>query len=183
MGNSLLAEALDLAAAGWAVFPCKWQGDDGKAPLTRNGHLEATRDPEQITRWWTRWPLAMIGAPVPISMLVLDIDPRNGGILDALTAAAGPIPPTLTAWSGRNDGGRHLYFLRPAGRLTSTKLPTGVDLKVNGYCIVPPSLHPATFQPYRWDQRPAAELPPRAGRGGERVQDAAIARVDIEHEH
>ena len=158
----MLTAALDLAASGWSVLPCKWQGEHGKAPLTFRGHHEASRDPEVIRSWWTRWPLAMIGAPVPDSMLVIDLDPRNNPTcLADLEAAAGPIPDTLTAWSGRNDGGRHHYFLRPAGRLTSTRLPAGVDLKANGYCIVPPSLHPATFQGYRWDQRPAVALPPR----------------------
>jgi hypothetical protein len=24
--------ALELAAQGWAVFPCKWRGEDAKAP-------------------------------------------------------------------------------------------------------------------------------------------------------
>lgn len=73
----------------------------------------------------------------------------------------GDLPLTLTAWSGRNDGGRHLYYQRPAGTLTSTRLPEGIDLKVNGYCIVPPSVHPATSQPYRWEHHPVAPLPPR----------------------
>jgi hypothetical protein len=43
--NNLLYAALDLAAEGWAVFPCKWWGDDAKRPLTLNGHHGATRDP------------------------------------------------------------------------------------------------------------------------------------------
>jgi Bifunctional DNA primase/polymerase, N-terminal len=68
-------------------------------------------------------------------------------------------PDTATCWSGRGDGGRHLYFLRPAGPLTSTRLPRGVDLKVHGYCIVPPSVHPATGMPYRWEDHPVAPLP------------------------
>jgi Bifunctional DNA primase/polymerase, N-terminal len=67
----------------------------------------------------------------------------------------------LTAWSGRNDGGRHLYFLRPPGPLTSTRLPEGIDLKMRGYMIMPPSIHPATGQPYRWEHQPAAPLPPK----------------------
>lgn len=159
--TEMMQAALDLAAAGWAVFPCKWTGEFAKAPLTDHGHLDASRDPDVIRSWWTRWPLAMIGAPVPESMLVVDLDPRNNPTcLPELEELIGPIPETLTAWSGRNDGGRHHYFLRPAGRLTSTRLPAGVDLKVNGYCIVPPSLHPATGLPYRWDQRPAVKLPP-----------------------
>jgi hypothetical protein len=43
----------------------------------------------------------MIGARVPDSLLVIDIDPRNGGSLEALTNQVGALPETLTAWSGR----------------------------------------------------------------------------------
>jgi hypothetical protein len=111
-------------------------------------------DPDQIKLWWTKWPNAMIGAAVPESLLVIDIDPRNGGSLQALTDLVGALPETLTAWSGRNDCGHHLYFLRPPGPLTSTRLPEGIDLKINGYCIVPPSIHPATGLPYRWTTIP-----------------------------
>jgi hypothetical protein len=153
----MLAGALVLAASGWRVFPCVEHGPEAKwkSPYTEHGHLEASADPAQIRAWWSRWPAAMIGAPVPPTLLVLDLDPRNGGTLDGLP----PLPATLTAWSGRGDGGRHLYFLRPAGAFTSTRLPHGWDLKVNGYCILPPSLHPATGQPYRWDERAPAPLP------------------------
>jgi len=101
----------------------------------------------------------MIGAPVPQTLIVVDIDPRNGGSIDALEALCVPLPDTLTAWSGRGDGGRHLYFLRPAGVFTSTSLPAGIDLKANGYCILPPSIHPASGEPYRWDIHEPAALP------------------------
>lgn len=151
--------ALDLVAQGWAVSPCHWQGDRAKSPLTPHGHLDASRDPDVVRSWWARWPDAMIGAPVPAPFVVLDVDPRNGGELAELEALAGPLSETLTVWSGRGDGGRHWYFLRPAGRLTSTRLPAGIDLKAAGYCIMPPSLHPATGGPYRWEHRPAAPLP------------------------
>lgn len=147
--------ALDLAALGWRVFPCRWTGDAAKSPLTTHGHHDATVDPDQIRAWWSRWPLAMIGAPVPEPLLVLDVDPRNGGRVEAL----GDLPDTLTAVSGRGDGGRHFYFLRPAGTFTSTKLPKGIDLKVNGYCIVPPSIHPSTGKPYVWHDVDPAPLP------------------------
>ena len=63
--SSLQDAAIDLAATGWAVFPCKWRGDDAKAPLTKNGHHDASRDADQIETWWKQWPYAMIGAPVP----------------------------------------------------------------------------------------------------------------------
>ncbi len=156
--------ALELATAGWFVFPC--HESDGsrslaKAPRTPHGHLDATRDPRIIDAWWIRWAIAMIGAPVPEALLVLDIDPRNGGSLETLEALTGPLPATLTTWSGRNDGGRHLYFRRPMALLTGALLPAGIDLKINGYCILPPSLHPATGQPYRWEKHDPALVPSR----------------------
>jgi Bifunctional DNA primase/polymerase, N-terminal len=157
------APALELAAQGWAPFPCKWRGEHAKAPLTINGFHDASRNPDQIRAWWTRWPQAMIGAPVPESLLVIDLDPRHGGNLAELEKLTGPLPATLTVWSGRNDGGRHLYYLRPAGPLTSTRLPEGIDLRVGGkhYCIMPPSIHPTTGMPYLWEEHPAAAIPPK----------------------
>ena len=159
--NAMLAAAWALAAAAWEVFPCKWTGPYAKAPMTVNGHRNATMDPDQIKLWWTKWPNAMIGARVPDNCIVIDIDPRNGGSIEALEEFTGSLPATLTVWSGRNDGGRHLYFQRPASPLSSTRLPKGVDLKANGYCIMPPSIHPATGQPYRWqdEDAPAAAIP------------------------
>jgi hypothetical protein len=159
--TALLAAALELMAHGWQVFPCDWRaGDHEKAPLLPSpGYHLATSDPEQIRTWWSRWPKALIGARVPDSMLVIDLDPRNGGSLAELESLTGALPPTLTAWSGRGDGGHHLYYMRPAGPVTSTRLPKGIDLKANGYCIVPPSIHPATGMPYRWEGREAAEVP------------------------
>ena len=156
---SMMDVALELAAAGWKVFPCHASGDKAKSPRTTHGHLDATTDPEQIRKWWTLWPDSMIGAPVPDPWLVIDIDPRNGGSYEALIAALGPLPQTLTVWSGRGDGGRHLYFERPSGTLWSGNIPKGIDLKRDGYCILPPSIHPATGQPYTWEIHPAATLP------------------------
>jgi hypothetical protein len=155
--------ALGLAAAGWRVFPCIPFGPNAKAPYTKNGFHDATSEPVGIKYWWAQRPRAMIGAAVPADLVVLDIDPRHGGSRDALEQLAGPLPITLTVWSGRNDGGCHLYFQRPLGPLTSTRLPTGVDLKVggSGYCIMPPSIHPATGEPYRWERREPVILPAR----------------------
>jgi len=152
----LLEDALQLAELGWEVLPLR-----GKVPQTPHGCLDASCNPEVVASWWRRWPRANIGVAVPEQLLVLDVDPRHGGLdgLAELEQAHGPLPPTLTVWSGRGDGGHHLYYLRPAGRLTSTRLPSGIDLKVSGYCVVPPSLHPATGAPYRWDEQPVAELP------------------------
>lgn len=149
--SGLLDDALELAENGWAVFPL-----NGKAPFKgTRGHLDATSEPDVIRSWWRRWPAANIGAPVPANLLVLDVDPRNSGRVEAL----GAVPATLACWSGRGDGGRHLYFHRPPGPLTNTRLPPGIDLKTNGYLVVPPSLHLATGDPYRWELADVAALP------------------------
>lgn len=157
--------ALELAAAGWRVHPCREHDigeHKGKSPYLTHGHLDASSDPDLIRRWWARWPAALIGVAVPDNLVIFDVDPRNGGSIEALIEALGPLPATLTAWSGRGDGGRHLYFLRPTGPLSSRLLPAGVDRKVSGYVIAPPSLHPATGQPYWWEHRPVAGLPRQA---------------------
>lgn len=155
--------ALDLAAKGVDVLPCQWMaGEWAKAPLLPPpGFHLATTDPVQIRVWWTRWPRALIGAVIPSGVVVLDLDPRHGGTLDTLHALLGPLPETLTVMSGRGDGGRHLYFRRPDGPLKCNPAPW-LDVKVNGYVIVPPSLHPDSGKPYRWIKRPVVDLPERA---------------------
>ncbi|AWB90306.1 bifunctional DNA primase/polymerase [Salinibacterium hongtaonis] len=149
-------DALRLAAAGWPVLPLR-----GKIPLTAHGVKDATTDPASIERWWPGSAHHNIGARVPHSLLVLDIDPQNGGSLAALTeAVGGDLPRTLTVHSGRGTGGRHLYFLHPGGQVSSTRLPGGIDVKTErGYCVMPPSLHPATGQPYRWEHATPALMP------------------------
>jgi len=152
-----LDAALALAEAGWPIFPLR-----GKVPAIPGGRgvLDATVDAQQIRMWWTRYRGANIGARVPDGLLVIDVDPRNGGDLAALEAGYEPLPRTLTCWSGREDGGRHLYFRGSGGPISSRRLPAGIDVKTStGYLVVPPSLHPATGLPYRWEHHPIAVLP------------------------
>lgn len=152
----ILDHALEMVACGWQVLPLK-----GKIPVTAHGCDDATADPEQVRAWWRRWPGANIGARVPSALIVLDVDPRHGGDvgLAQLEAEHEPLPVTLTTFSGRGDGGRHLYFRRPPGPVTSTRMPKGIDVKTAGYCVVPPSLHPDTGQPYRWLDADPVPLP------------------------
>ena len=107
-------------------------------------------DSQRVRAWWGRWPSANIGAKVPDALIVFDVDPRNGGLesWDRLIADH-DVPDTLTVVSGRGDGGSHRYFLRPDGPISGARVPKGIDLKRNGYMIMPPSLHPVTGLPYR----------------------------------
>jgi hypothetical protein len=157
--TALLEAALELASAGWSVFPCH-----GKTPLTVHGHLDGTDDEHQVLAWWKRWPSANIGARVPDSLVIIDIDPRNGGSqsLDLLETGHGPLPVTLRSITG--GGGEHRFFLRPPGPLRNGahKLGPGLDVKApgKGYVILPPSIHPSGKR-YAWadTSTPIAGMP------------------------
>lgn len=155
----MLNAALELASAGWDVLPLR-----GKVPTTPNGFLDASRDPETVTAWWTARPNANVGLAIPAHLLVLDVDPRSGGdrTLDRLEREHHPLPDTLTARSGRGDGGLHLWFHRPLGELTGRLLRPGIDLKIGGrgYVVAPPSIHHDSGRPYEWvNEHPVALAP------------------------
>ena len=147
------------AAAGLPVLPLHSARDGrcscrrecrnvGKHPLVRCGKDDATTDPGQVTAWWRRWPWANIGIRPPAGVVVLDVDPRNGGgtSLLGLTREHGQLPPTLTARTG--SGGYHIW-LSYGGR-TRGQLCRGVDVKTHaGYVVGPPSMH-ASGRRYEW---------------------------------
>jgi hypothetical protein len=164
--------ALAYAAVGYEVFPLRGKLPFGNCPACEprspsyrpheaaecshelcHGLYAATSDPGRVGRWWGRWPQSNIGVRVPASLLVLDVDPRHGGLgrLAELEREHGLLPATRVSVSGRGDGGQHRWFLHPDGRLSAARLGAGVDLKTHaGYVLLPPSRHPATGQPYRW---------------------------------
>jgi Bifunctional DNA primase/polymerase, N-terminal len=161
--------ALAYAAAGYEVFPLRGKLPHGNCPACEpryqrhqahecahelcHGLYAATSDQGRVGRWWARWPQANIGARVPATLLVLDLDPRHGGLdrLAELEREHEPLPPTRVSLSGRGDGGQHRWFLHPGGQLSAARLGGGVDLKTHaGYVVLPPSRHPATGQPYTW---------------------------------
>ena len=148
-GRALLSYALHYAALGWPVLPLHTIRPDGrcscgevscrtpgKHPRTARGQDEASSDPEVIRRWWQRWPAANIGVRADLAGLaVIDIDPRNGGSVEAL-----PEPlDTLAARTG--GGGWHLFVKAPELAAFPSKLATGIDIKHHGYVVVEPSMH------------------------------------------
>jgi len=146
---SMVEAAVAYAARGICILPVVHEGPHAKEPLLPHGHLDASADIAEVTRWWKRHPDALIGFAIPDDIVVIDIDPRNGGSLAALVAVVGILPPTLTVVSGRGDGGCHLYFERPPGQLRGKfSGVAGIDVKKSGYVIVPPSRHPETGKPY-----------------------------------
>jgi Bifunctional DNA primase/polymerase, N-terminal len=170
--SALGAAAVAYAAAGYEVFPLRGKLPLGNCPECEprsprytphrfadcahelcHGLYAATSDPGRVARWWARWPRANIGARVPRSLVVVDVDPRHGGgaRLAELEGEYAPLPPTRISVSGRGDGGRHCWFLHPGGVLSAARLGAGLDLKTHsGYVLLPPSRHPATGRPYKW---------------------------------
>jgi hypothetical protein len=139
--NPALLHALAYAGAGLAVLPLV---SGGKVPLCRNGLHDATTDPDVIRGWWGQNPLANIGVRPPRGVVVLDVDPRSGGTLEAL----GPLPVTWTARTG--GGGWHIWFQFPGPVRGKLDRAPGVDIKSNsGYVVVPPSVHPSGRN-YEW---------------------------------
>ena len=160
--ESLVDAAIDYVRMGWKILPCWWR-PFGKikpkspiAELVPNGKDSATCDENLIYYWWKVKPQAMIGGVVPDGKQVLDLDPRDAEIdlHQWLTDTLGVNPDdTLQCLSGNSDGGKHLYSEAHEGRINPERIPAGVDLRDAGknYCILPPSIHPATGQPYRWN--------------------------------
>lgn len=128
----------------------------GKHPRTAHGVKDATNDPGQIKKWWKNHPDSNVAVATGrgSGIVVLDIDPRNGGkaILRRLESRLGELPTTVTANTG--GGGKHLMFKHPsfevrkdsAGKLFGR----GIDvLADDSLMIAPPSRH-ASGKRYRW---------------------------------
>ena len=159
----------------------------GKRPRVRwQRYVAARPTAARVRAWWRRWPEANIGVVTGrVSvLLVLDVDPRNGGedTLAALVAVHGPLPPTPEVRTG--GGGRHCWFAI-AEVVASGPVGAGLDVKAEGgMAIAPPSRH-VSGGSYRWtpgrglDDRPLAPAPAwlvqlagRRLRPGATIQDA-----------
>jgi hypothetical protein len=149
--NPTLDAALAYAARGLAVFPLNPNSKEPHGLLAPNGFKNASCDPETIKGWWGEFPAANVAIAITPGVMVVDVDPRNGGAETWAALAAGRTIDTMTSISGRGDGGFHLWLNRIDGPL-QTKLGPGVDVKDGGkgYIVAPPSIHPDSGLPYTW---------------------------------
>jgi Bifunctional DNA primase/polymerase, N-terminal len=171
----MLRQALAYIEAGWQIFPLgrnkrpripsphpKGHRCTGECGQEGHGFNDATSDPATILRWWAvEYPGSNIGLRPPPTVFILDTDPRKDNHIAALEIMAryGPLPHTLTVYSGKHDGGMHRYFRKPPGDLANRLLipgfeqfppdSIGIDLKGHGGLVVAAgSIHPATGHPY-----------------------------------
>ena len=157
----MVAAALDLAAAGWEVFPL---GENTKRPLTAHGVKDATTDADTIRAWWERNPGANLGLAPGTDLLVLDVDTKHGidghDTLTGFEFVHGELPPTRTTETP--SGGWHLYFKKPPELRIKNRVNVrpGLDVRtLGGYLVAPPSV--IDGKPYRWlNDAPMADAPP-----------------------
>lgn len=157
----MMAAALDLAAAGWEVFPLI---ENTKRPLTAHGVKDATTDADTIRAWWERNPGANLGLAPGADLLVLDVDTKHGidghNTLTGFEFVHGELPPTRTTETP--SGGWHLYFKKPPELRIKNRVNVrpGLDVRtLGGYLVAPPSV--IDGKPYRWlNDAPMADAPP-----------------------
>jgi len=117
---------------------------------------DAVCDPAAVRLLWTRWPTANVGVATGSAsgLVVLDVDPRNGGEegLHELEARIGALPATPVVLTG--GSGTHHYFGHPGSAVSNRRNLAGfpgVDLKADGgYVVAPPSNHLSGYA-YQWD--------------------------------
>lgn len=169
--NVLLDAALAYASRGWPILPlhdvargtCSCLSGcpaPGKHPRIADWPKQASQDPSVIREWWANWPTANIGLLTGegSGLVVLDVDPRNGG-----NASLKDLPDLPWAPQVRTGGGGLHFLFRWPGKYVkslSGALGPGLDIKGDGgYVVAPPSLH-ASGEVYSWLVHPdACELP------------------------
>ena len=155
---SMLQHALALARQNVPVFPCvnaPTNPERDKIPLISkknggNGFKDATTEFSVITRWWRRWPDALIGVPTGARFVVLDVDLQHPEAREWFVTAA--LPETRTHFT--RSGGRHLLF-RPHAQVrcsTGTICPHIDTRGAGGYIIWWPAVglqveHPKLLAP------------------------------------
>ena len=135
--------ALELAEAGWFVFPVQ---ERGKQPLVR-WRDESTSDPEKVSGWWDRWPNANIGIDCGKSRLVVvDYD--------------GVEPPQVDTLQVKTGRGVHHYFANAGDPVPNSASMLGDKIDVRGeggYVLAPPSVHPSGAL-YQWSGEKISQL-------------------------
>ena len=140
--------------------------DPGKHPRITGWQTAAATTAREVEAWTARWPWCGFGVLTgrPSGVVVLDVDPRNGGdaALAELVAEHGELPATVEATTG--GGGRHLYFRHPGGTVDNGTVGPGLDVKADGGFVVLAGSPHASGARYRW----------RDGRGPDQVEVAKL---------
>ena len=151
MSIQMLEAALEYAAKGWHVFPCR---PNQKIPVTQNGHLAATTDAETITKFWTKHPDCNIGLFLAKSGLVcVDADTYKDDCEFNQYVQGQDMPDTLVQKSAR--GGTHLIYQADEQEKFPGSLCRSTEIKHQGYILVAPSKFDGGEYEWQTDDDPA----------------------------
>lgn len=138
------------AKRGWHVLKLQ---TNSKAPATLNGVHSATTDEQTLNQWFGSGHVGMgIAAGAVSGIIVIDIDPRNGGheTWATLCAKHEYTPDTLVQKTG--GGGWHLVYRYPAQGARSCIIGEGIDVISDGkYFVAEPSAVNAGYFFEDWD--------------------------------
>lgn len=154
LAGETLEFALKYAELGWPVLPV-----NGKKPTLKAWPVNASTVPSHIRHWFKNRRNIGIATGSGSGIVVIDVDPRNGGdlSLEQLEKELGPLPKTTTANTG--GGGKHFLFQDFEGS-KSKIFRDGVDFLAGGKMfVVSPSVHPCG-EIYRWEYSPW-DMPPQ----------------------
>jgi hypothetical protein len=178
--HTMQARAQELVDFGWAVLPLHGVIHDRKGvahctcshpskcnspakhPRTPQGLKNASKDAISLRAWWGKWPMANVGVSTGLisGIVVLDIDPKNGGedSFDNLMVEHGRLPDTAEVLTG--GGGRHLYFKHPGRELKNSAglIGPGLDIRGDGGYVVGPGSHHISGGTYDWEASSTPEL-------------------------
>lgn len=123
---------------GWAVIPLT-PGTKSPAFKTGEGHEHALVTEDEVVAWLMKRPSTeAFAVRTGLGLVVLDVDDP-----DALAELPFGLPYTLTVATGRQGGGRHLYFIDLQRDMRSFDPVPGLEIKAWGkYVVLPGSKHP-----------------------------------------
>ena len=129
-----LQQALRLAEAGVAVFPCQLS----KAPACPGGFKASTAKPREVLALWKKYPGPLIGVPTGLQsgFDILDLDlPKHPEARAWWTICRAEIPPTRIQQT--RSGGLHIFFSHhPTLRCSTSKIARGVDVRADGGYVI-----------------------------------------------
>jgi hypothetical protein len=139
MDQQIVEEALKWAKRGVPVFPCR---ADNKAPMTENGHLDASTDPMKIRAMFEfTGEDVLIGARMgkESQLFACDFDLYKPGAREYMESLAAQGLLTSTQVHLTRSGGLHFIY-RSDTDYPNCKPHDAVEIKgEGGYIIVPPS--------------------------------------------
>jgi hypothetical protein len=140
--SKFLEAAIRYAQQGWFVFPIR--ANAKQPPLTPHGCRDASKNLDQVRRWWARYADANIGVATGAAsgIVVLDIDAKNGKSGHQSFGHTQQFGPFRTLVHTTPNGGLHVFFKHPAIAIRNrVDLLPGIDVRGDGgYVLLPPSV-------------------------------------------